>query len=236
MSTLVFVRHSQASLFQADYDQLSDLGHEQSRHLGDYFARKGVIFDEVCLGPRKRHLQTARLAAQHSAGLPVPFVQIDEFDEHHVDQLVSHHLDELVDAFPHLGHHRAAFHAANEDRQRITAFARLFEAVSDLWVSGECPSFGVETWTEFCDRVDAGIDRIVRQPGSGRTVVAFTSAGTIVAAMRRALKCPDRVALGLGWRIWNCSITSFAFSGDRFTLDQFNGMSHLESPDHWTYR
>jgi len=236
MSTLVFVRHGQASLFQADYDQLSDPGQEQSRELGRYLSAKDLRFDEVYIGPRRRHRQTADLAAEHAGGLSIPFEEVPEFDEHHVDQLVSHHLDDIVAAFPHVGDHRAAFHAVTDDTQKPPAFARLFEAVSDLWVSGEAPSFGVETWMEFRGRVNRGIDRIVSRPGSGRTVVVFASAGTIVAALHRALQCPDRVALELGWRIWNCSVTSFAFSGQRFTLDRFNSMSHLEAPEHWTYR
>ena len=34
MSSVILVRHGQASFGKADYDQLSDLGYEQARHLG----------------------------------------------------------------------------------------------------------------------------------------------------------------------------------------------------------
>ncbi|MEO2031384.1 MAG: histidine phosphatase family protein [Planctomycetaceae bacterium] len=235
MSTLVFVRHGQASLFADDYDQLSEAGELQSRELGRYLERTGVVFDEVYCGPRKRQRDTARLAREESGRLPIAST-VPEFDEHHVDQLLSSHLDELATQFPHLSQLRNRFHIAESPTDRQRAFARLFESVSVLWVTDSCPMFGIESWAEFRQRVNSGIERILSRGGRGRKVLVVTSAGTIVAAMHRALQCPDEVALGLGWRVWNCSLTAFAFTKDRFTLDRFNSMSHLDDPDLWTYR
>ena len=235
MSSIVFVRHGQASLFSDDYDQLSELGEQQSREFGRHLKRRQVRFDELYIGPRKRHRQTADQTQGVCGNLPDAEV-VPEFDEHHVDQLVSSHLDELCRQFSKLTQLRNDFHSAQEPAEQRRAFARLFEAVSTLWVNDACPLFGVESWSQFCERVNAGIDRIVSKNGSGRRVLVSTSAGTIVAAMHRALQCPGEVALGLGWRIWNCSLTGFAFRGERFTLDRFNTMSHLEDPALWTYR
>ena len=235
MSILVVVRHGQASLFSEDYDQLSEAGEIQSRELARYLNRKQIVFDELYVGPRKRHRATAEMVNELSDSLPPP-EEISEFDEHHVDQLVADHLDELSDQFPYLKVLRESMHNAKTTIDRHREFARLFESVSTLWVNDACPLFGIEPWAEFKQRVSSGIDRIVNRSGGGRTVMAVTSAGTIVAAMHRALQCPDEVALGLGWRIWNCSLTAFAFTKDRFTLDRFNSMSHLEDPELWTYR
>ncbi len=235
MSTIVFVRHGQASLFAEDYDNLSEAGHLQAKELGRYIHRYGLSFDELYIGPRRRHAQTVQALREQAPHLPDAAV-ISEFDEHHVDHLVSSHLDALCERFPELTARRNAFHAAAGMRDRQRAFARLFEAVADLWVTGTCPLFGVESWSDFCQRVNSGIDRILSQKGRGRRVLVSASAGTIVAALHRALDCPETVALGLGWRIWNCSLTQFAFSGKRFTLDTFNSMAHLEDRSLWTYR
>ncbi len=235
MSTLVFVRHGQASLFSEDYDQLSEPGRRQSRELGRYFSRREVLFDELYVGPRRRHRDTAALAHETCGNLPA-VDEIPEFDEHHVDQLVSRHLDELSVEFPDLNNLRAGFRSAKTSIERQRAFARLFESVSLLWVNDACPLFGVESWAAFKQRVNAGIERIIDRGGSSRRVMVAASAGTIVAAMHRALRCPDEIALGLGWRVWNCSMTAFAFTEDRFTLDRFNTMSHLEDQALWTYR
>ena len=47
MSVLLLVRHGQASWGSADYDVLSDLGHEQSRLLGKHLAVGRVGYGEI---------------------------------------------------------------------------------------------------------------------------------------------------------------------------------------------
>ena len=42
LAELTLVRHGQASFGAANYDQLSDLGMQQSRWLGEYFAAIGA--------------------------------------------------------------------------------------------------------------------------------------------------------------------------------------------------
>ena len=59
MSRILLVRHGQASFGAADYDNLSDTGHEQSRVLGRALAARGVSADVVVAGEMKRHDQTA---------------------------------------------------------------------------------------------------------------------------------------------------------------------------------
>ena len=64
MGTLYLVRHGQASFGEADYDRLSELGHKQSRRLGEYFAAKGITFDAVVTGTLRRHAETFNGIAQ----------------------------------------------------------------------------------------------------------------------------------------------------------------------------
>ena len=58
MSELFLVRHAQASFGKADYDQLSELGVNQSRWLGEYFRRQGIEFTKLIVGNMRRHNQT----------------------------------------------------------------------------------------------------------------------------------------------------------------------------------
>ena len=58
MGTLYLVRHGQASFGAVDYDNLSDLGHQQAVRLGEYFKSKGLQFDGVLMGTLRRHAQT----------------------------------------------------------------------------------------------------------------------------------------------------------------------------------
>ena len=45
MSTLALVRHAQASFFADNYDQLSPVGEQQARLLGQYWVKRQMRFD-----------------------------------------------------------------------------------------------------------------------------------------------------------------------------------------------
>jgi len=104
------------------------------------------------------------------------------------------------------------------------AFQRVLEGVMLEWLSGSAN--GAESWTEFRDRVLRGL-REVLKGGSSRRVVLFTSGGPIGVLVQTALTAPERSFLEVNWRVRNCSITEFVFSGERLTLDSFNGVPHL---------
>jgi broad specificity phosphatase PhoE len=239
MSTLMLVRHGQASFFEDDYDQLSVTGEAQARCLGLFWASQGVIFDESYTGPRLRHRRTADLVGQayNAAGLPWPRpVLIDELDEHAVDLLLRGSLAELSRSNPLLGPLAESYARAEAHLDRHRTFQKLFEAVMRLWCQGACEMPDVEPWPSFRDRVLAGIARMTQGRRRGRRIAAFTSVGPISAALLHVLGCPDTTALELGWRLRNASLTEFLFSGDRMTLDSFNGLPHLDDRMLWTYR
>ena len=53
MGRLVVVRHGQASLMKADYDELSPRGREQATALGEHLAAQGWSFDAVFSATRR---------------------------------------------------------------------------------------------------------------------------------------------------------------------------------------
>jgi broad specificity phosphatase PhoE len=240
MSTLVLIRHGQASFFEKDYDKLSAAGETQARLLGAYWAKRGVIFDEVYAGPRVRQRRTAELVGESylQAGLswPEPVIYAD-IDEHQVDQMLRQTLPELCERRPHIREHLDTFRQANTPLDRHKTFQRLFEAFMKLWIEGEVePPSGIESWTAFRERVQRGINRILAGQRRGRKVAAFTSVGPIVVTLQLALGTPDWTTWQVGWRVRNCSLTEFVFTQDRFTLDGFNAIPHLDEPALWTYR
>ena len=239
MSILALVRHGQASFFADNYDQLSPLGEQQARLLGEYWVRRGVRFDEVYTGPRVRQIETAALAGEAfaKAGLPWPEPQfVPELDEHHVDRLIKLKIAEIIREYPHIGPLHTAYHAAEAPRDRHRTFQLMFEEVVMHWVDEKIGSPEVESWPAFRDRVNTGLQRITAGDGRGRRVAAFTSVGAVTVALQRSLACPDRAAFDLGWRVRNCSVTEFVFSQDRLTMDGFNALAHLEDPAMWTFR
>ena len=58
MSELILIRHAQASFGQENYDNLSELGHDQAALLGSLFDKLNIAPDRVVIGTQKRHQQT----------------------------------------------------------------------------------------------------------------------------------------------------------------------------------
>ena len=239
MSQIILVRHGQASLLERDYDQLCANGETQARLLGEYWSRRGLVFGGVYSGPRVRQLETARLVAEayRSAGLPFPeTVVMNEFDEYQAEAALRECLPQLLQVNAEISEMHRAYKEASESGARRKTFQKLFEAVIAKWVAGEVSADGVEPWDEFCLRVERGLSQVVRDTPPAASAAIFTSAGTIGAAMRRALHLSAADTLRVTWMSRNASISEFLASGERFTLSTFNAHPHLDGDGLLTYR
>lgn len=239
MSRIILVRHGQASLLDRDYDRLCPNGETQARLLGEYWSRRGVVLDAVYSGPRVRQLETARIVreAYRSAALFFPeAVAVNEFDEYQADAVLRECLPKLLQANAEIGEMHCAYKESTEFSDRRKSFQKLFEAVIAKWVAGEVPAEGVESWDEFCLRVARGLSQVVRDTPPAASAAIFTSAGTIGAAMRRALHLSAEDTLRVTWMSRNASLTEFLASGERFTLSTFNAPPHLDGDGLLTYR
>jgi broad specificity phosphatase PhoE len=105
-----------------------------------------------------------------------------------------------------------------------------------MWVDAELDSPEVESWRNFCDRVDRGITAIREGVLKNGRVVVFTSGGVIAATVRKALDLAPQRTLELSWTSRNASYTEFLFSVDSFSLSSFNNHPHLEDEELLTYR
>lgn len=212
MSTLTVVRHGQARPFDSNPDQLSALGEEQARTLGEYWKRLGVTFDEIWSGSLQRQRQTAEIAV----GPP----QIsDDWNEYDANGIL---------------HHYAPPYELEPGADRNRKFQKVFEPAMLAWLSAaQHPT--VETWDVFRQRVLRGLRQLQDGP-SNRNIVLFTSGGPISVLVQAAIAGHDRSFLEVNWRIKNCSLTEFTFSRDRLSLDSFNALPHLEKVELRTFR
>jgi len=239
MSLITLVRHGHASFLEPEYDRLCPNGEEQARLLGEYWARRGVAFGGVYTGPRARQRETARIVsdAYRAAGGVLPEAAVmDEFDEYQAESALRICLPQLLRDNAEVRQLRSEYEKSSESGDRRKSFQRLFEAVIAKWVAGEVQAAGVEPWHDFCLRVERGLAGVVRDAAPAASVVIFTSAGTIGAAMRRALHLSAEDTLQLTWMSRNASWTSFLASGERFTLSTFNTHPHLDRDGLLTYR
>ena len=231
MSLLFLVRHGQASFHADDYDQLSTRGVEQARRLGIHWADLNLIFDQVYVGPRRRHRQTldavAAVYRERGLGWPEP-VELPELDEHSGQDVLTRSLPDLMHRDPVIREMREKLRKDSDTLPRD--YLRLFQKVTRMWVRRELSLPDLEAWHEFRDRVNRGLAQITNVAGRQKKVVAFSSGGPVAAAMGLALNLDDEKTLELSWVVRNAAYTEFLFSQGRFSLVTFNAVPHLTDP------
>jgi broad specificity phosphatase PhoE len=239
MGILYVVRHAQASFLEDNYDKLSALGEAQARLLGEYWAQRNIVFDRTCVGPCVRQQDTLKIVSDAcaAAGLefPAPLV-LPEFDEYQGEAVLKRGLPQLLESEPRIRDLHATFQSATGNAAQRASFQKLFEAVIREWVRGAISLPGVETWLEFCLRVNSGLMKFLSAVGHGERVAIFTSGGPIAVAMQRALRLSDESTLQVSWMSHNSSWSEFLYSAERFTLSSFNVHAHLDDPTMLTHR
>jgi broad specificity phosphatase PhoE len=218
MSTLLLVRHGQASYGEADYDRLSSLGHEQARAVGRFLATAQI--DTVYSGPLRRQTQTVALACEAAATI------VPELAEYPAFEMLQHFVPRLVAEDPKF----VALKAAPTPRLLDEAF----KTVLTKWARDEWAVEGVERVATFVERVRSGLDRVLREAGSGSRIVAVTSAGPIGVAVGLVFGIPAERMVRTSIVIRNASITELRFRSagfdwqpDQLSLVTFNGTRHL---------
>jgi broad specificity phosphatase PhoE len=238
MSMLTVVRHGQASFDSDDYDQLSDLGKQQARLLGKHWADQQLSIDVVYAGPRVRQQQSAEQAGidykQAGFDWPQP-IMLQDLDEYDLNGLFNCFAPKLAEREPEFARLQEVYRNSVGRKDRLRDFQTMFEFLLHQWQIAE-PSDEFESWPAFRGRVERVIRLIQQQSEHGCRAIVFTSGGFIGGVVQHALNVSNRTALELNWRIRNSSLTEFIFTRDRFTLDSFNMIPHLNDPTMWTYR
>lgn len=197
MPAIYLLRHGQASFGSQDYDQLSELGVEQSGLLGRALRGAGIRADAVYCGSMKRHAQTAGacLAAMGAGRDWRTDAGFDEFD--HLDVIGAHRPD--LDSMSSLVRHLAA----EADPKR--AFQSLFDAALADWIPGGGEYR--ESWLAFQARVMAALERVAEGLGPGGSALVFTSGGVISAAAQALVGFPPARMPAFNANLANAAIT-----------------------------
>jgi broad specificity phosphatase PhoE len=224
MGQIYLVRHGQASFGSANYDQLSPLGFEQARLLGQWFANSRQIFQRVVCGGMVRHRQTADTCLSELARTllaDTEWITDPGFAEfNHVEVLVQHCPEfSSPEEFK-------AYVARQPDPKH--AFEHIFVAAMQRWMGGEHDADYTETWKAFQARCVAALARLTEQGAESETTVVFTSGGTISAICQHLLDLPNHKTLELNWTIANCSLTKLQHRPGKTSLNYLNNYAHLE--------
>lgn len=206
MGEIILVRHGQANSAATDeesYDQLSDLGHQQAKWLGDYLRDREGAFDKVISGSLRRQKETAAGIGYDS---PLIDPRLNEMDYFNLGQA----LEDL---------HGVPFPGPDE-------FAGHVPQVMEAWHKAEI--MGVETFSSFEDRVTS----VLQEAASpGVRVLCVTSGGVIGMIIRHLLNLdPTRMAHVL-LPIMNSSLHRVHVIPQGPILASFNAVPHLDRDD-----
>jgi broad specificity phosphatase PhoE len=234
MGQIFLVRHGQASFGAADYDQLSTLGIEQARILGEWFLHCGQCFDRVVTGDLKRHKQTAESCMQALGAMNDKHIepQIDAgFNEYDHEEIMLRHRPEFADPEA-----TKRFLAAQESPKR--AFQHEFEQAMARWMSGKHDADYRETWEAFRTRSIGALTRLVDGAEASQKIVVFTSGGTISTLCQHVMELSDYSVYQLNWSLVNSAVTKLLFQtsqgrdgqseANRISLNYLNNYAHLE--------
>ena len=224
MGQIYLVRHGQASFNADDYDQLSPLGAQQARHLGDWFARCSRSVDALHLGTLRRHRQTAEhfietlRADLRAPGEPGVDAGFDEYD--HEAILLAARRDLSTPA------ELRAWTARQPHPRR--AFQQLFAEALQRWVAGRHDADYAESWVGFRSRCMAALQRSIEAAGASKTLVIVTSGGPISGICQALMELTDRGTCELCFSLANSGVTRLLYSGSRLGVDHLNSVAHLE--------
>jgi len=215
MGTIYLVRHGQASFGADDYDQLSDLGRQQSVQLGRYWAERGFKPDAVITGSLKRHAQTWAGIAE-GAGVadlsPLVWPGLNEYDSHAVIQAV--HPNPLP---------------RPDTPELYKQHFRLLRDGLALWMAGTVTPHGMPSYEDFVQGITQALDH-VRTHHQGQKVVIVSSGGPISTIVGQILGTSPETTIELNMRIRNSAVCELQFNPKRHTLLTYNTLPHLDDP------
>jgi broad specificity phosphatase PhoE len=221
VAELVLVRHAQASFHAADYDRLSDLGHSQSRWLGEWFAMRRLRFDAMVTGTLNRHHQTLSGVCEGiglaSGTLPIELPGLDEY-----------HFRAIVPAYESVEPHHPLVLARQAAPADKAAFYRVLRLALRAWAEDALPGPLPESWSEFRSRVEEAASELQRLSERHARILAISSGGAMAALFGGRFGLDVEQIVDVNLQIRNTSVSHFYLNRERFLLASWNAVPHLE--------
>lgn len=218
MASLYLIRHGQASFGADNYDNLSQLGKSQSRHLGQVFRQQGIMPTHILAGSLQRQQQTARClleGLQQDVALATEPAW-NEFD--HEDVL------RVFETASGKGSLREQLARADDKEACFQAF---FVAAIRRWVEGQHDTAYTESWCAFQQRIVQTFQRLAEQTAPEDRILVVTSGGPVSMVVQQLLKLDTETALRLNWRLVNAGITKVSLGQNEPQLVSLNEHMHF---------
>ncbi|WP_395342802.1 histidine phosphatase family protein [Ningiella sp. W23] len=212
MAEMYLIRHAQASFGSANYDKLSELGHRQSRLLGEYFKARDLNFEHVVTGDMQRHRETAL----GIVGAEQALVTDPGWNEYDFQAVIDAYLRVHPEQKP-------IKNAPRSDWYRVLKAAML------SWSRQELEGLD-EYWSDFESRVSRAAQSVFTS--GKKRVLVVSSGGAIGVCLMQMLGVSVEKAIDFNLQIKNTSIHHFYFNEKSAQLSSFNNVPHLDHPQH----
>ncbi|ACT60532.1 histidine phosphatase family protein [Hirschia baltica] len=217
MPRLHFVRHGQASFGAKDYDNLSEIGHLQSKVLGKAMWREGA--GRLYSGTLKRHCQTAEGFAAGVAYEQEP--RWNEFD----------YLNIIGAMRPEFDSSQAIGDFVAKSKNPNLEFQAIYDAAVQRWADGENDQDYNESRSDFRLRIRSAIDDLANSLPKDGTAFVFSSGGPISAVVQEVMDLSETTTRQVERVLHNASVTTISVSSNRTHMIAFNQHHHLEAED-----
>lgn len=243
MTTILLVRHGQASFGQENYDQLSELGRLQAQMLGEHYAATERRIDAIFTGSLVRQQDSARhfweqyqssISAERGnevcVSSAIDLTQPDSYVLSQFDEF--NHQDVFVKSDPAFSSRAAIAAELAKSKEPNTRLAELFDDAMRRWHGGDNDHDYLESWPQFNQRAQQALEQVRAQVatlnlGGDSTVMVFTSGGVIAAITAQLLQQGSLTAYQINKSLVNTGVTSLTLKAQRTHLMSLNEYSHL---------
>lgn len=231
MAELILIRHAQANASGENYDELTELGHEQARKIGQWLKFAAFDFDYLVHGGLKRQKQTleniaAEIGTAARSGQPEIHQAFAEFDLRVFGILAADMRHGRPDFAEVLKEWNSVRKEDSPDKGVV--FKKLMALVLGEWVKRGESFSGGESFPAFRQKVLSALDIPLKKPGR---YLAVTSGGPISMLTGQVLGLDLQQTLGLMRRIYNTSVHHFIHTNGRWELISFNSLPHLAASE-----
>jgi len=213
MAKLFIVRHGQASFGEANYDQLSELGWQQARWLGEYFAERELKFHRIVSGGLQRQQDTAKgiLEGMVDASSDVlTDAGLNEYDGEMMYRAFTGKSDQ------HL-----------HQKRDFKDYWRTFRSAYEAWIDNDLTGV-TETWGDFVRRIEGAISHACEGVGRDDAVLIVTSGGVIGSALTQLVGSPQKGAIHFNFQFRNTGFCEVVIGSSARRVLSFNNVPHLD--------
>ena len=215
MSKLIIFRHAQASFGSQNYDQLSNLGKQQSEWLGQHLNQFDQLPTRFITGSLKRHRQTAQ-GIISGLNKEISVEENSTWNEFEFENIIQSYLLMHPEARP-------------KDKNPASFFSLLRKAML-AWSEDEIELDEAENWATFESRVKNAF-KDLQQRKEQETIWLVTSGGVIAMLLSQILETSRKTMVDLNLQTRNSSMSEVFFKADSQCLMAFNQVPHLTTKE-----